>query len=336
MVYSFDTLCFTLIKKVTMKNLVNLKVSSRFARQILYLLIITSLIFLVIILSTKLLRNSSYKSTQTTFNQITKPIQLIDKEQNKTIKQGLPFIYQPSSQTKVLRALLTFYPNDQKDTFESEFRWFYRSWTEMMINESSLWRTDLIVYATIHEELFKNLDCVYNEIRLNAEEKPKCRVFPYIRIKDRESKHETSSKYQTIDKQRSQILFQHLKNYGYIDSINSVYEYNSSYSMYNYILRTDLDCFLTENFAFYVPYDHSLLVGNGGYSTEFNNKRLSRIAHDMNWEYANRSSLGSTWYGPPSMMYHLANYTLYAMLYLAINEFTRPEREQKVGVMVRN
>lgn len=65
--------------------------------------------------------------------------------------------------------------------------------------------------------------------------------------------------------------------------------------MYDFILRTDLDCFLTHNFALYVPYADTLLVGRGGYSTAFNNKRLKRVAHDMNWEYADKNGLGSTW-----------------------------------------
>jgi hypothetical protein len=34
------------------------------------------------------------------------------------------------------------------------------------------------------------------------------------------------------------------------------------------------------------------------------------------------------------MIHHLSNYTLHAMLYLSMNEFTTPEREQKLGVMV--
>jgi hypothetical protein len=34
------------------------------------------------------------------------------------------------------------------------------------------------------------------------------------------------------------------------------------------------------------------------------------------------------------MTHHLANYTLHAMLHLSMNEFTTPERQQKVGVMV--
>ena len=34
------------------------------------------------------------------------------------------------------------------------------------------------------------------------------------------------------------------------------------------------------------------------------------------------------------MTHHLANYTLQAMVYLAVNEFTTPEREQRLGVLV--
>lgn len=310
---------------------------SRFARRIFILFIIFILVFSMIILFTRSLQispsNLSLITTQNIPRYTSSSNSYIQTTQS-IIKQGLPLIYQPVEGVKVLRALLTFYPNDQKDTFESEFRWFYRSWIEMMVNESSLWRTDLLVYTTEYEEIFKKLDCVYDQIRLNADEKPKCRIFPYIRIKHRQLTHKSLSKYQTIDQSYSKLLYENLKNYGYIDSINTVYEYNSAYSMYNYILRTDLDCFLTENFAYYIPYDHSLLVGHGGYSTTFNNKRLNRIADNMNWKYANRSSLGSTWYGPPLMIHRLANYTLYAMLYLSMNEFTTPEREQKVGVMV--
>ena len=39
-------------------------------------------------------------------------------------------------------------------------------------------------------------------------------------------------------------------------------------------------------------------------------------------------------YGPPSMMHRIADLTIDAMLHLAINEFTTPERQHKLGVMV--
>jgi hypothetical protein len=283
-----------------MKIISKLNISSRFARRILPLLSLGVFIFLLVRIS----RNSSYKVLQkwdinipryNAPNHVINNSQILDDETKKNIKQELPLIHRPSSESKVLRALLTFYPNDQKQTFESEFRWFYHSWTEMMINESSLWRTDLIVYTTIYESIFKDLNCVHNQVRINAEEKPLCRVFSYIRIKDRKSKHEPATNYQIINEKRSQLLHSYLSNYGYVDSINTVWEYYHSYSMYDYILRTDLDCFLTSNFAFYIPYNQSLLVGRGGYSTLFNSKRLKRIAHDMNWGHADKKSLGSTW-----------------------------------------
>ncbi|CAF0879088.1 unnamed protein product [Adineta steineri] len=301
------------------------------------------LILSIIILYTKNFHKSFSQSTvnfgisQIQYNvhkQVSYSQQLTGNKGNNSITKKLPLIYQPSSQSSLLRALLLFYPNDQESDFLPEFRWFYRSWTEMMINESILWRTDLIVYTSEYASIFKDLDCIYNQIRINSEEKPKCRIFPYIRIKSRTTTHAPSSKYQTIDKQRSQTTYQYLRAYEYIDSINTVFEYNASFSMYDFILRTDMDCFLTYNFAYYVPYNYSILVGRGGYSTEFNNKRLKRIARDMNWTYANKNGLGSTWYGPPSMIHHMANYTIQAMIHLVTNEFTTPERERKLGVML--
>ena len=259
-------------------------------RRIFFSIIITILLLLVIILYIK---NSRYSfdipfTTKINIKRYIAPNQALNNQQ-------LPLIHRPSTQSSITRALLIFYPNDQKNLFEPEFRWLYLSWTEMMKNESSLWRTDLMVYASEFASLFKDLDCIYNEIRIHSEEKPRCRVFPYIRVKDRVSQHEDSSKYQLIDKKRSKLLYDNLRNYGYIDSINTVFEYYKSYSMYDYILRTDMDCFLTYNFAIYVPYNNSLLVGRGGYSTGFNSNRLKRIAHDMNWKYADKNSLGSTW-----------------------------------------
>ncbi|CAF1152521.1 unnamed protein product [Rotaria sordida] len=324
-------------------------ISLRFIGRIFFLFILTILVLLIIILCIEILLKYFYNSSPfiqlsvgryNVSKQISNNQQSIDNkqnitmEQNITMKQNLPFIYKPSSELCILRALLIFYPTDQHETFQSEFRWLYRSWIEMMTFESSLWRTDLIVYANEYISFFKDLDCIYDQIRIDSKEKPKCRIFPYIRIKDRQSKHESSSKYQIIDKQNSQALYEYLRTYGYIDSINTIFEYYLSFSMYNFILRTDMDCFLTNNFAFYVPYNNSLLVGHGGYSTTFNSRRLKRIAHNINWTYADKSGLGSTWYGPPSMTHRLANYTLQAMLYLNINEFTTPEREQKLGIML--
>ena len=170
----------------------------------------------VFILCLKTLRKSYYKPfliTDVNITEYNAPNRILNNQQSPNDEQTerLPLIHRPSSKSTVLRAILLFYPNDQEYSFKPEFRWFYLSWTEMMVNESSLWRTDLIVYANEYASIFKELDCVYDVIRINQQEKPKCRVFPYVRVKDRNSNHEPSSNYQTIDKQRSQLLYEHLR-----------------------------------------------------------------------------------------------------------------------------
>lgn len=87
----------------------------------------------------------------------------------------------------------------------------------------------------------------------------------------------------------------HLRTYRYIDSVNVVAECYPSFSMYNYILRTDIDVFLTKYFGRFVPYNDTLLVGQGGYAVNLTSARLRRIAKDMNWLSANMINLGSTW-----------------------------------------
>ncbi len=176
----------------------------------------------------------------------------------------------------------------------------------MMKYESKYWRTDLIIYTGQYSLAFQQLGCVINQIRINNTEQPQCRIFLYLRILDRHinsiTRQQTifidTNKKQLfqIDIQRSILLYQKLKTYGYIDSVNIIAEAYPTFEYYDFILKTDIDVFITKQFAKYVPARNiSLLVGRGGYSTQFNIRRLGRIARDMNWEYKKISNIGSTW-----------------------------------------
>ena len=224
-------------------------------------------------------------------------------EQNTTKKNDIhnkehfPRIYQPVS-LSILRGITIFYPHNQEDNFLSELLWFFHSWIEMMKYEPSSWRTDLIIYTGNFTLNLQQLGCIYNRLRINRHEPAQCRVFPYEPINLRDIGYENNAENYScrqIDKKRSILLKQHLRTYEYIDSINIIAECYPSFSMYDHILRTDSDTFLTPNFGRFVPYNNSLLVGRGGYSTAFNTARLRRIAKDMNWFYANRTNIGSTW-----------------------------------------
>lgn len=221
------------------------------------------------------------------------------------IKQGIditkkdytPRLLQPTSST-ILRGILIYYPHHQESNFLPELLWFYRSWTEMMKYEPPLWRTDLLIYSGNFTSNLEQLGCIFNRIRIDRHESPQCRVFPYKPIHTRnaaDTNYSTNESCQQIDINRSANLITYLREYEYVDSINSISECYPSFSQYDHILRTDMDVFLTHNFARFVPFTDTILTGQGGYSTPFNKARLGRVAKNINWSYANLTNIGSTW-----------------------------------------
>jgi hypothetical protein len=176
-----------------------------------------------------------------------------------------------------------------------------------MINyESYQWRTDLIIFTEQYSFSLIQLGCVVNQIRRNNDEQPRCRVFIYLRLSSRDINpltkqpkiliHNSMKDFFHINIPRSILLYDHIRTYPYIDSVNIIAEGYPIYSYYDFILKTDLDVFLTKQFASYIPYSSkTLFVGGGGYSTEFNTRRLGRVARDMGWKYQNLTNIGSTW-----------------------------------------
>ena len=104
---------------------------------------------------------------------------------------------------------------------------------------------------------------------------------------------------------------------------------------FDFLIRSDMDVFLTPLFASWLPrHCNDFYVGRGGFSTDFNNNRLNRIADDLNLKYAGKRNLGSTWYSTPEQFRLVSYLTLFGMAYLSSEEFSQPEREGKVGTML--
>ncbi len=192
------------------------------------------------------------------------------------------------------RAIIIYYPHSQENAFFPELRWLYRSWIEMMITgEPKQWRTDFLIFTENMTLNLKNLGCVFEQVRENNHQSPQCRVFRYEPVSTR---HSHVNLTRPIDVERSKLLYKYLQNYSYVDSINVIVEGYPIFARYDLILRTDIDVFLTKYFGSYVPVsNNTLLVGLGGYSTEFNTNRLRRISNDIGWVYANLTGIGSTW-----------------------------------------
>jgi hypothetical protein len=183
-----------------------------------------------------------------------------------------------------------------------------------MKNESTDWRTDLLIFTGKYSFTLRQLACQLNRIRQNQSEMPRCRVFLYCRLSNRLINTHTQQqmilideKYRLdfqIDRKRSKRLYRQIRHYEYIDSVNIIAEGYPIFSFYDFILKTDMDVFLTRPFAKYYPRtDQTLLVGRGDYSTSFNTNRLRRIARDMSWNYQNITNIGSTWSVTCTMKY---------------------------------
>ncbi len=144
----------------------------------------------------------------------------------------------------------------------------YRSWAEMLRGQPSNWRTDFVIFTYNFSAEFRSLGCV-NRIRQNKEEPSICRLFIYIPVQFR-TKNLTDNKFEhafddakklakayndnieqmvtipivndteTFSLQRSESLYENLRSYGYIDSINTLYEGFSTFKMYDFVLRTDI------------------------------------------------------------------------------------------------
>ena len=92
------------------------------------------------------------------------------------------------------------------------------------------------------------------------------------------------------------------------------YEYFKS-AGFDFLIRSDMDVFLSPAFGSWLPSNcNDFIVGTGGYSHDFNRKRLARVANDLDLEHAGASNLGSTWYSTPEQFRLVAYLTVFSMV----------------------
>ncbi|OQR98006.1 hypothetical protein ACHHYP_20405 [Achlya hypogyna] len=203
-----------------------------------------------------------------------------------------------------VRAAVLYLPPDMP-RFVNELRWFRRSWIEMAMSEPPAWRTDIVIYTTDMTEELASLNCS-TEPRMSRTEPNKCIVVPDF----------VSMKTERF-------------NYGYADSLKVVaMDHNP---LYDYLLRTDIDTFLTPAFATWKP--AVVVVGQGGYVMDGTTTaaRLEAISRKLNLTAPTLNNVGSTWYGPATVLRSCAQLTVTTMLYLHDHEFTDEEKSPEYG-----
>ena len=168
--------------------------------------------------------------------------------------------------------------------------------------EPEKWRTDLIVFIDTDKEIFRekhfllsNLNCSLYHRRNSPTDRPICKLIKYKSMQERnapKSAFTFASASQHYDHVLSKVdilnddatnlspfysLLNNIKNYSYLDSILMAfdgYHYFKS-AGYNFLIRSDMDVFLTPLFGQWLPrHCNDFYVGRGGFNTPFNEARL--------------------------------------------------------------
>ncbi|GAV08735.1 hypothetical protein RvY_18389-2 [Ramazzottius varieornatus] len=122
-------------------------------------------------------------------------------------------------------------------------------------------------------------------------------------------------------------LQEQMKEYPYLDSIYPLVEHSSSYSKYDFVVRSDLDVFFTPAFAGWIPPNCAFVTGNGGYSDTFNMEKLAHVASYSGIHFnASVRNVGSTWIGTPQLVAKVAERTVHWMVHLSRIEFSPKQR----------
>jgi len=208
-----------------------------------------------------------------------------------------------------VRAAIIYLPSENNgDRFAAQFRWFRRSWIEMQKHEPQHWRTDILVVTDGKIPLLTELNCT-KDGRTSRDEPNKCIVLDnYVKAKSKEF------------------------DYGYADSINCLTVDSPLIDDYDWLLRTDIDTFLTPSFAVWKP--EKMAVGQGGYCFDDHKTcaRLERISQDLNLKMPNVTNIGSTWYGPAKIIKECARLSMKVIKHLHKHEFTTKEKSKEYGI----
>jgi hypothetical protein len=212
----------------------------------------------------------------------------------------------PPDGATITRAVTGFLPGGNQKYFR-EFRLLLLSVGVMRQFQRPSVRTDVVVFTDASSiGSLAAIGCTTNLRRAKSDEE-RCIVVVHESLKSR-------ARDDPLD------------DYPNADSVEFIVRLPNP-EMYDFILRGDLDTFLTPGFANWIPERSAVLyVGHGGYGSREAVARLRWIAQELNLPYNKMHNVGSTWYGATQVMIALSDFSTSLMRYLATNAFTEYER----------
>jgi hypothetical protein len=149
----------------------------------------------------------------------------------------------------IRRAILVHFPIDRTSLYTSELKWLYLSWVETIEKQPVDWQTDLLIYS-LPSSILDELGCEENKNKLT---KNNCFRINYYSLWDKTK----------TDNDLVKLIQIHIPSWcRHLDSLGILAENTEFLNQYDYILRTDIDVFLTPHFAQYIPFDCSFQIGS--------------------------------------------------------------------------
>jgi hypothetical protein len=110
--------------------------------------------------------------------------------------------------------------------------------------------------------------------------------------------------------------------YPYINSISCLTDHRSNFiCKYDYILRTDVDTFLTPSWNSFSA--NKFVVGRGRYANDDSVKyNIKKIAQRFGLNHQGIHNIGSTHYGPPHLIRNVCKLSTLLSNHILTNEFT--------------
>ena len=165
----------------------------------------------------------------------------------------------------MVRAVLVRFPSSKARYYFVQFRWFYRSWIESETFTSDKWRTDLIVFIDGEfpkstSDSLEKLNCRVENQRIDRHQNSRCILIKHKFFSERSSSERNFyfERYSSLDD---------IKKFDdKTDRLFAMHDFTSQISrthpkLYDIIMVTTMNTFLTTQFGKYIPIKCSFLIG---------------------------------------------------------------------------
>ncbi|CAF3023040.1 unnamed protein product [Rotaria socialis] len=184
----------------------------------------------------------------------------------------------------IVRGVIVSFPSLKSDYYFVQFRWFYRSWIESEMFTLDHWRTDIIIliadqFPSRTRKVLEHLDCRVENQRTSRRQISRCILVNHklFSQRSRSQRQLYIGKYPLLNPAN--------KLHPNIDRLFAIYDYTNrnEANMYDLLMVTTMNTFLTTQFGKYIPIKCSFLIGTTpDYSTWYGKTdQIKQFAHTL-------------------------------------------------------